>query len=169
MIPVMTRAPKRNPRFAHLDAGAMKIYLAGEPVTPEVQRMWEDSGARTLILYGMTESMAVCVTCNSFNYGDEEWAGKGLTGIPNREFGEVKLIDPLTDDEITEAYQQGEICFRGDCEHRVSTVTRNRRARRSTRKAGFTRLIWESKTKTATSRSEAAQMTSFPAAGRSSR
>jgi acyl-CoA synthetase (AMP-forming)/AMP-acid ligase II len=83
-------------------------------VSPEVQKLWEDRGARTLILYGMTESMAVCVTSNSFYYGDDTTVGKGLVGKPNREFGQVKLIDPVTREEITGAGVQGEICFRGD-------------------------------------------------------
>ncbi|MEO1997714.1 MAG: class I adenylate-forming enzyme family protein [Planctomycetaceae bacterium] len=114
MVPVMTRDLARNPRFENLDATGLKLYLAGEPVTPDVQKMWEDRGARTLILYGMTESMAVCVTCNSFYYGDDEWVGKGLVGTPNREFCEVRLIDPISGSEITEAGVQGEICFKGD-------------------------------------------------------
>ncbi|MGD9856343.1 MAG: class I adenylate-forming enzyme family protein [Planctomycetaceae bacterium] len=114
MVPVMTRDLARNPRFANFDATGVKLYLAGEPVTAEVQKLWEDRGAKTLILYGMTESMAVCVTCTSFYYSEEEKIGKALTGIPNREFCEVKLIDPLTGEEITEPHVQGEICFRGD-------------------------------------------------------
>jgi acyl-CoA synthetase (AMP-forming)/AMP-acid ligase II len=114
MVPVMTRDLARNPRFEMLDARGVKLYLAGEPVTPEVQKLWEDRGAKTLILYGMTESMAVCVTLTSFYYGEEERTGKGLTGIPNREFCEVKLIDPITGEVITQPHVQGEICFRGD-------------------------------------------------------
>lgn len=114
MVPVMTRDLARNPRFASLDFTGLRLHLAGEPVSPEVQKLWEDRGARTLILYGMTESMAVCVTSNSFYYGDDATVGKGLVGKPNREFGEVKLIDPVTREEITGAGVQGEICFRGD-------------------------------------------------------
>jgi len=114
MVPVMTRDLNRNPRFATLDCSNLKVHLAGEPVTPAVQKMWEDRGARTLILYGMTESMAVCVTLNSFLYGDDGRVGKGLTGAPNPEFGEVKLIDPITKDALQGAGVQGEICFRGD-------------------------------------------------------
>ena len=114
MVPVMTRDLDRNPRFAKLDCTGVRLHLAGEPVVPEVQKMWEDRGARTLILYGMTESMAVCVTHNSFYYHDDETVKKGLVGTPNREFGEVKLIDPVTKKEITESGVAGEICFRGD-------------------------------------------------------
>jgi acyl-CoA synthetase (AMP-forming)/AMP-acid ligase II len=114
MVPVMTRDLARNPRFAGLDCTGVRLHLAGEPVHPEVQKLWEDRGARTLILYGMTESMAVCVTSNSFYYGDDASVGKGLVGKPNREFGDVKLIDPLTHEEITEPGIRGELCFRGD-------------------------------------------------------
>jgi len=114
MVPVMTRDLARNPRFARLDCTGLRLHLAGEPVSAEVQKLWEDRGARTLILYGMTESMAVCVTSNSFYYDDDAAVGKGLVGKPNREFGDVKLVDPMTREEITEPEIQGEICFRGD-------------------------------------------------------
>ncbi len=114
MVPVMTRDLARNPRFADLDCSNLKVHLAGEPVSPEVQAMWEERGARTLILYGMTETMPLCVTSNSFQYGDDEVVGKGLAGKENREFGIVKLIDPLTGKEITKPGVQGEICFKGD-------------------------------------------------------
>jgi acyl-CoA synthetase (AMP-forming)/AMP-acid ligase II len=114
MVPVMTRDLARNPRFQDLDCSGLKVHLAGEPVSPEVQKMWEDRGARTLILYGMTESMAVCVTGSSFYYEDDQKVGKGLTGRPIREFGEVKLVDPISGEIITEAGVRGELCFRGD-------------------------------------------------------
>jgi acyl-CoA synthetase (AMP-forming)/AMP-acid ligase II len=114
MVPVMTRDLARNPRFSTLDCSGVKLHLAGEPVHPEVQKLWEDRSARTLILYGMTESMAVCVTSNSFYYGDDGWVGKGLVGKPNREFGDVKLIDPLTREEVAGPGIRGELCFRGD-------------------------------------------------------
>ncbi len=114
MVPIMTRDLARNPRFAGLDCSKLKLYLAGEPVMPEVQKIWEDRGARTLILYGMTESMAVCVTLNSFLYHDDEHVGKGLVGLPNREFGAVKLTDPVTGKAIHGNGVQGEIWFKGD-------------------------------------------------------
>jgi acyl-CoA synthetase (AMP-forming)/AMP-acid ligase II len=114
MVPIMSRDLARNPRFATLDCSQLKVHLAGEPVTPEVQKIWEDRAARTLIIYGMTESMAVCVTLNSFLYGDDERVGKGLVGIPNKEFGEVKLVDPISQEEIRSRGVEGEICFRGD-------------------------------------------------------
>lgn len=114
VVPIMTRDLGRNTRFASLDCSKLRVHLAGEPVLPEIQKIWEDRGARTLIIYGMTESMAVCVTLNSFLYRDDETVGKGLVGIPNRDFGAVKLIDPITAAEIHGQGVEGEICFKGD-------------------------------------------------------
>jgi len=114
IAPTMIRDMAKREVFKKLDLRGISMYLAGEPVPAEVQEMLEERGAKTLVIYGMTETMPLGVLASSMHYGDYASVPRGSAGKPWKEFGEVRLVDPATKQEIREPNVRGEIYFRGD-------------------------------------------------------
>jgi len=113
-VPTMVRDMARRERYKQLDLSNLKVMLAGEPVPEEVHQMLRKQGARTLCAYGMTEIMPFAATSSSFYYHDDDILPASSAGKTNKEFVEVKLVDPQTGKEIKEPDTSGEVLIRGD-------------------------------------------------------
>lgn len=113
IIPTMARDLMRHPDWPELDLQGVRAHIAGEAVPPDVEAALVGKGVRLGNMYGLTEAMPVCVLGPSLYYGDEQRIPPGSSGRPNKEFCEVRLIDPLTGEELA-GPGEGEVCIRGD-------------------------------------------------------
>ena len=114
MVPTMLRDMMARPRYSDLDLSGIKVHLAGEVVPADIQQEICERGMRAINFYGMTETMPCIICSTSMYYEDDLHPVSGSSGKPNREYGEIKLIDPATGIELSDPHQQGEVLFRGD-------------------------------------------------------
>jgi len=114
IVPTMIRDLQNHPKFNELDLNGLKANVAGAPVPADMQEMLNKRGMRTINFYGMTETMPCIVTLSSMYYGDWKNPVLGSSGKPSKEFGEAKIVDPATGEEITKPGERGEVWFKGD-------------------------------------------------------
>jgi acyl-CoA synthetase (AMP-forming)/AMP-acid ligase II len=110
-VPTMVRDLMRHPHWSALPLAGVRTVLAGERVPPELQRLVIERGMVAQNSYGMTETMPVGITKALVAHGDEPPLGS--CGRPQPELCEVKLVDPLTGERVTEPGVVGEVCVRG--------------------------------------------------------
>ncbi|WP_084270102.1 class I adenylate-forming enzyme family protein [Patulibacter minatonensis] len=113
IIPTMVRDLLRHPDWPGLDLDGLHTHVSGEPIPPDVSAALEKKGVRIGRMYGMTETMPVCVLATSLYYGDEDPPDLA-SGKPSKTFCEVKLADPVTGETLEGGDVEGEICIRGD-------------------------------------------------------
>jgi len=114
IVPTMVRDLMRHPSWPDLDLSNLHTYISGEPVPPDVEQAMVDKGIQVGRMYGMTETMPVCVLGTSMYYGDEADVPELASGKPSKTFCEVKLADPETGERLEGGDVEGEICIRGD-------------------------------------------------------
>lgn len=114
IVPTMMRDLMRHPAWPEIEMKGLKTHVAGELVPPDVEAALRDKGAFVGSMYGLTEAMPVCVLSSSLYYRDEADVPPGSSGRPDKQFCEVALKDPFTNEELTGGDVEGEICIKGD-------------------------------------------------------
>jgi len=114
LVPTMVRDLMSSPRWETLPVGGVKTNLSGEAVPAALQQELLDRGMRPVNAFGMTETMPVGVLVPPLYYDADREAPAGSSGRPNREFCEVRLVDPHSGNLVTDPGHEGEIQIRGD-------------------------------------------------------
>ena len=113
IVPTMVRDLVRHPDWPELDLSGLHTHVPGEPIAPELRDAMLSKGVKLGRMYGLTETMPVCVLGTSLYYDDEQPPGQS-TGRPSKSFCEVKLADPVSGQRLDGDDVEGEVCIRGD-------------------------------------------------------
>ncbi|MFG1610662.1 SDR family NAD(P)-dependent oxidoreductase [Actinoplanes sp. NPDC049265] len=108
-VPAMYAALARTPGFADADLSALRCaVVAGAPVPPSLIELYAAHGVLLQQAWGLTETAPLATTLPAARTRDKT----GSAGSP-MPFTEIRLVDPRTGEEITEAGRRGELCVRG--------------------------------------------------------
>lgn len=108
-VPAMFAAISRVPGFAEADLSSVaSAIVAGSPVPPSLIREYAERGVMLQQAWGLTETAPFATYLPAWMTLEKT----GSAGVP-MPHTRLKLVDPATDEEVTEPGVRGELCVTG--------------------------------------------------------